>query len=229
MLQHDRHFVRIKLAHPRRKPHAPRMGTKTDVKVMLPRNPIARHIGKDFPHDPAHGVLDKKIVSDQVSRHSTVRVRYFEPKLQRRLSNDLVSESGGFCCQVPPDPALKCYLQGLNFGTITALRGNSHRSIVVVSNYNFGPMTAEPCRAKDRPLHSPSNLFRPRRNPSLPRLGSRLRAWVEAPGTAPGSEELISTSFIAIAAQGGGGNISVLAHFSKRNGKRRLDPRRPWE
>jgi membrane protease YdiL (CAAX protease family) len=26
-------------------------------------------------------------------------------------------------------------------------------------------MTAEPCRAKDSPLHSPSNLFRPRRNP----------------------------------------------------------------
>ncbi len=124
---------------------------------------------------------------------------------------------------MPPDPALKCYLQGLNFGTITALRGNSHRSIVVISNYNFGPMTAEPCRAKDRPLHSPSNLFRPRRNPP-PRLRSRLRqrAWVEAPGTAPGSEELISTPFIAIAAQGGGLNISSMAHFSKRNGKRRL-------
>jgi hypothetical protein len=40
---------------------------------------------------------------------------------------------------VPPDPALKCYLQGLNFGTITALRGNGHRSIVVISNYKFRP------------------------------------------------------------------------------------------
>jgi len=84
-------------------------------------------------------------------------------------------------------------------------------------------MTAEPCRAKDRPLHSPSNLFRPRRNPPLPRLGSRLheRAWVEAPGTAPGSEELISTPFIAIAAQGGAANISIMAHFS--NGKPNRD------
>ena len=123
---------------------------------------------------------------------------------------------------MPPDPALKCYLQGLNFGTVTALRGNSHRSIVVIRNYKFGPMTAEPCRANDRPLHSPSNLFRPRRNPPPPRLESRLkeRAWVEAPGTAPGSEELISTPFIAIAAQGGAANISTMAHFSKRKTKR---------
>src|ERR1700730_5087566 len=71
MLQHDRHFVRILLTHPRRKPHAPRMGAKTDVKVMLSRNPIARHTGKDFPHGPAQGVLHKKIVTDQVNGHST--------------------------------------------------------------------------------------------------------------------------------------------------------------
>src|ERR1700730_10207954 len=71
MLQHDRHFVRVKLAHPRRKPHAPRMGAKTDVKVMLPRNPIARHTGKDFPHGLAQRVLHKKIVTDQVNDHST--------------------------------------------------------------------------------------------------------------------------------------------------------------
>jgi len=42
---------------------------------------------------------------------------------------------------------------------------------------------------------------------------------VEAPGTAPGSEELISTPFIAIAAQGGAANISIMAHFSKRKTK----------
>src|ERR1700720_2943346 len=225
MLQHDRHFVRIELAHPRRKPHAARMGAKTNEKVMLSRNPIARHVGKDFPHGPAQGVLNKEIVTDQVNGHSTRSPKAILDNIPNAKILNATSgwRSGGFCCQVPPDPALKCYLQGLNFGTITALRGNSHRSIVVVSNYNFGPMTAEPCRAKDRPLHSPSNLFRPRRNPSLPRLGSRLqqRAWVEAPGTAPGSEELISTSFITIAAQGGELNISVMAHFSKRKTKSR--------
>src|SRR3984893_680684 len=75
-------------------------------------------------------------------------------------------------------------------------------------------MTAEPCRAKDRPLHSPSNLFRPLRNP--PRtLENASRALVEAPGTAPGSEELISTPFIAIAAQGGSSNIARRRDFQR--------------
>ena len=44
------------------------------------------------------------------------------------------------------------------------------------------------------------------------------RALVEAPGTAPGSEELISTPFIAIAAQSGRPNISLVMLFSKWNG-----------
>jgi hypothetical protein len=48
---------------------------------------------------------------------------------------------------------------------------------------------------------------------------------VEAPGTAPGSEELISTPFIAIAAQGGAGNIRIMAHFSKRKTKSPKDRR----
>src|SRR3984893_4023461 len=75
-------------------------------------------------------------------------------------------------------------------------------------------MTAEPCRAKDRPLHSPSNLFRPLRNP--PRtLENASRALVEAPGTAPGSEELISTPFIAIAAKGGNSNIARRRDFQR--------------
>src|SRR5271156_5071053 len=141
MLQDDRHFVRIELAHPRGKSHAPRMGAKTDVKVMLAWNPIARHIGKDFPHDPAQGVLDKKIVTDQVSRHSTCSPTQFRTKIPTRkyLTRRPIGESGGFCCQVPPDPALKCYLQGLDFGTITALRGKSDRSIVVISNYKVRP------------------------------------------------------------------------------------------
>jgi hypothetical protein len=50
----------------------------------------------------------------------------------------------------------------------------------------FDPITAVSCRAKDHPLSPPSNLFRPRRNPLLEK-----RAWVEAPGTAPGSERPI--------------------------------------
>src|ERR1700720_2971598 len=112
MLQHDRHFVRIELAHPRRKPHAARMGAKTNEKVMLSRDPIARHIGKDFPHGPAQGVLDKKIVTDQVNSHSIRSHPQFWTKFPTRKyqTRHPIDESGGFCCQVPPDPALKCSL-----------------------------------------------------------------------------------------------------------------------
>ena len=49
--------------------------------------------------------------------------------------------------------------------TITALRSEGHRSIVVISNYKVDPMTVVSCRAKDHPLSPPSNLFRPRRSP----------------------------------------------------------------
>ncbi len=77
--------------------------------------------------------------------------------------------------------------QDLIPSTITALRGEGHRSIVVVGNYKVDPITAVSCRAKDRPFGPPSNLFRPRRS------APPSRAWVEAPGTAPGSERLIPT------------------------------------
>ena len=42
-----------------------------------------------------------------------------------------------------------------------ALRGQGHRSIVVVGNYEFGPITAEPCRAKVRPLRPRRSCFAP--------------------------------------------------------------------
>ena len=48
----------------------------------------------------------------------------------------------------------------------TALRGLGNRSIVVVGNYECGPVTVEPCRAKARPL-------RPRRSYFAPVTGSR--------------------------------------------------------
>ena len=78
--------------------------------------------------------------------------------------------------------------QDLISSTSTALRGEGHRGIVVISNYRFDPITAVSCRAKDHPLHPSSNLFRPRQN--LPPRRTQ-QVLVEAPGTAPGSERLI--------------------------------------
>src|SRR5262249_26916178 len=103
-----------------------------------------------FPHDPAHGILHKKIVTDQVSRHSARSPTQFWTNISTRKNQTRYSigESGGFCCQVPPDPALKCYLQGLHFGATTALRGKSHRSIVVVSTYKVGSDDGGPMPGK---------------------------------------------------------------------------------
>src|SRR5262245_22703147 len=96
--------------------------------------------------------------------------------------------SGGFCCQVPPNPACRS-LTRQDFRSVfqTALRGLSNRSIVVVGNYEFGPITTEPSRAKARPLH-------PRRSWFGPAEARAPRAWVEPPGTAPGSDRFIATA-----------------------------------
>src|SRR3974390_3199484 len=88
-----------------------------------------------------------------------------------------------------PEPRLTLLRrQGFRSVFQTALRGLSNRSIVVVGNYESGPITAEPCRAKARPL-------RPRRSCFAP-AGARRLGWarVEAPGTAPGSERFITTA-----------------------------------
>jgi hypothetical protein len=73
-----------------------------------------------------------------------------------------IEESGGFCCQVPPNPACRS-LTRQDFKSVfqTALRSLSNRSIVVVGNYEKGPITAEPCRAKTRPLRPRRSYFGP--------------------------------------------------------------------
>ena len=49
---------------------------------------------------------------------------------------------------------------------LAALRSKGNRSIVVVGNYEFGPITPEPCRAKAR-------LLRPRRSYFDPVIGNQ--------------------------------------------------------
>jgi hypothetical protein len=46
------------------------MGVKTNVKVMISGKAVARCTRKDLPNDPAQGVLNKEIVTDQVNHHS---------------------------------------------------------------------------------------------------------------------------------------------------------------
>ena len=84
----------------------------------------------------------------------------------------------------------------------TALRSLSNRSKVVVGNYCISPITAEPYREKTRPL-------RPRRSYFAPAETYRFEgwAWVEAPGTAPGSEWFIATAIYFHSRQAGTPNI----------------------
>src|SRR5262249_62381524 len=69
-------------------------------------------------------------------------------------------------------------------------------------NYEFGPITVEPCRAKARPLRPRRSYFAP--VPGISNQWSWIRTsdrWllttdplmVEAPGTAPGSDRFITT------------------------------------
>ena len=69
-----------------------------------------------------------------------------------------VEASVARCLRAPPETAKP---QDFDFGTITALRGNGHRSIVVIGNYKFDPITAVSCRAKDHPLHPRRSYFAP--------------------------------------------------------------------
>src|SRR5687767_14535975 len=78
------------------------------------------------------------------------------------FGTDEKDDSGGFGCQVPHNPACRSLtLQDFQSVFQTALRSVSNRSIVVVGNYENGPITAEACRAKARPLRPRRYYFGP--------------------------------------------------------------------
>ena len=80
---------------------------------------------------------------------------------------------------------------GLQIGFSNRLRGLSNRSIVVVGNYTFGPITAD-TMPSERTTFTPSSiLFRPHHQRPASKAGPLM---VEAPGTAPGSERFIATA-----------------------------------
>ena len=90
--------------------------------------------------------------------------------------------------QAPPYAAKR---KGLSFGYPSCLRSQSDRSTVVVGNCTCGPITVVPHRAKAGLFSRSSILFRPHAR-------ATPRGLVEPPGTAPGSEPLITGAFIAI-------------------------------
>src|SRR6476646_10861988 len=77
-------------------------------------------------------------------------------------------------------------------GYSNRLRGLSNRSIVVIRNYTNGPITAEPCRAKVRPLRPRRSYFAPADEARLGLHGWRRRV------PPPGPKGLLRLPFIAI-------------------------------
>src|SRR3974390_1901797 len=69
-----------------------------------------------------------------------------------------VEASVARCLRTPPSGANPL---GLQIGLSDCLRSQSNRSIVVVGNYEFGPITPVPCRAKVCPLCPRRSYFAP--------------------------------------------------------------------
>ncbi len=103
-------------------------------------------------------------------------------------SGDKVQVSVARHLQAPPYAAKR---KDLSFGYPNCLRSKSDRSTVVVGNCTCGPITVVPHRAKAGLFRRSSILFRPHAR-------ATPRGLVEPPGTAPGSEPLITGAFIAI-------------------------------
>src|SRR4051812_13170199 len=105
---------------------------------------------------------------------------------------------GGFCCPVPPEPRL-------------SLMQRQRAPHDCHWHLSYGPITAEPCRAKDASLPRVSSLFRPHRVAAPDHLSdpSPPHWMVEAPGTAPGSTTFIPHTVYRHSRQAGGQACSL--------------------
>ena len=96
--------------------------------------------------------------------------------------------------RAPPCAARR---KGLDFGSRAAYAARATGARLSLATVLCGPITAVPHRAKANTFTRSSILFRPRIPPTKEIL-------VEPPGTAPGSEPLITCAFIAIVPEGTG-------------------------
>src|SRR5262249_19795131 len=107
VLEHDGHVVRVARPKTRRYAHAVNASIESDKKMVIPLKRRTRHIGEHSPNDATKRILGQKVVADVVDRHGRLSsVLQRPPTLPSPLAGeDRVGGSGGFCCQVPPNPA----------------------------------------------------------------------------------------------------------------------------
>ena len=63
--------------------------------MMLAGEPVPRRVAQDLAHHALQGVLHQEVVADQIFGGHPVSSEHTVAG----------NESGGFCCQVPPNPA----------------------------------------------------------------------------------------------------------------------------
>jgi len=95
-------------------------------------------------------------------------------------------------------PPASATLQGFDPSYDAALRSGAHRSIVVIGNYRFDPITAVSCRAKEHLLHPRRSCFAPA---ATRPCCSALRCgglWWRRRVPPPGPDGLLRCPFITI-------------------------------
>jgi len=105
-----------------------------------------------------------------------------------RSGGNLVQASVARCLRTPPYAAKR---KGFIFGFVTAYAATATGARLSLATVLCGPITVVPHRAKANPFRRSSILFRPLDPPMTGSL-------VEPPGTAPGSDPVITSAFIAI-------------------------------
>src|SRR5580700_10338916 len=102
-----------------------------------------------------------------------------------------VGASVARCPRTPPDAAKTPGLQIGISNRVTRPEQPEHSCRLQLW---IGPITVVPCRAKVRPLRPRRSYFAPTETWPICSGSAFVQAWVEAPGTAPGSERFITTA-----------------------------------
>src|SRR5690242_17474937 len=116
--------------------------------MMISGQPLLRRVLQDRAHHAAQGILGKKIVAEVIDSHGNQRTYVRDQMSEHRpaadscpLSSDIWPLKWRLLLPGASEPRLKLLRpQGFRSVFRTALRGQGNRSIVVVGNYESGPI-----------------------------------------------------------------------------------------